>query len=153
MSARQQTEIVANWIMQNCPEEIGNEGAGDVAIRLLEKYRNALLGILNELGVPGEGYPAPVTNAYDYAKNALTPSPKPHDFDENDVDIEMADENYLQCSHVAKWAIFNNNSDTITFSCTEHLSLMVNDATVSIKVCANTGITKDYCDYIYPRTE
>ncbi len=89
MSAKQQLNLVADWIQENCSEEIGDEGAGDVAIRLLEKYRNALLSILDELGLPGEGYPMSVDNAYELAKRALTPNPKPHDFDESDIEIDI----------------------------------------------------------------
>jgi len=75
VGADKQNELVANWIMANCHEEIGDEGAGDVAVRLLEKYRGALLGVMSELGIPGEGYPMPVANAYELAQNALMPNP------------------------------------------------------------------------------
>lgn len=75
VGANKQTKLVANWIMANCYEEIGNEGAGDVAVRLLEKYRKALLGIMRELGVPSNDYPMPVANAYELAENALMPNP------------------------------------------------------------------------------
>ena len=92
MSAKQQNEIVANWIMKNCSEEIGNEGAGDVAVRLLDKYRSALVKIMSELGVPGEGYLMPVANAYEFAKDALTPNPKPHDFGNNSAIEEVIEE-------------------------------------------------------------
>jgi len=34
-------------------------------------YREALQAIINELGVPGEGYPQPVANAYDIAYKAV----------------------------------------------------------------------------------
>lgn len=30
-----------------------------------ERMRAAIVAAMNELGVPGDGYPAPVTNAYD----------------------------------------------------------------------------------------
>lgn len=72
MSAKQQTRLVANYIMANVPGEPGrDEGAGQCAVRLLAKYRAALTGIMRELGIPGTGYPAPVANAYEIAKCAL----------------------------------------------------------------------------------
>jgi hypothetical protein len=35
------------------------------------RLREALTIVMNELGVPGEDYPAPVTNAYSVARRAL----------------------------------------------------------------------------------
>lgn len=75
MSAENQVDQLAKWILANIPEEIGNEGAGDVAIRVLEKYHSALRGVMAELGVPGAGYPAPAANAYEVARDALVPNP------------------------------------------------------------------------------
>ena len=72
MSAKQQTKLVADYIMGNVPGEPSrDEGAGDCAVRLLEKYRAALVQIMRELGVPSAGYPAPVRNAYEIARSAL----------------------------------------------------------------------------------
>ena len=72
MSADQQNELVANYIMANVPGEPSrDEGAGDCAVRLLDKYRTALLGIMRELGGPSASYPAPIANAYDIARLAL----------------------------------------------------------------------------------
>lgn len=39
------------------------------------RYRDALYRILDELGVPGSGYPAPVVNAVAIAKEALAVTP------------------------------------------------------------------------------
>ena len=88
MSEEQQTEFVANYIMANVPGEPSrDEGAGRCAVRLLDKYRTALIEIMSELGVPGAGYPAPVANAYEIAKCAL--SADPLDWDERcDISTE-----------------------------------------------------------------
>lgn len=72
MSADQQTQILADYIMANVPGEPSrDEGAGACAVRLLDKYRTALGRVMNELGVPDENYPAPVANAYEIAGHAL----------------------------------------------------------------------------------
>lgn len=72
MSAKQQTKLVADYIMANVPGEPSrNEGAGEYAIRLLDKYRTALVKIMNELGMPQQNYPAPVANAWEVASDAL----------------------------------------------------------------------------------
>lgn len=72
MSAKQQTKIIADYIMANVPGEPSrDEGAGDCAVRLLDTYRTILKQIMDELGVPGANYPAPVANAYGLAKCAL----------------------------------------------------------------------------------
>lgn len=72
MSAEGQTKIVADYIMANVPGEPSrDEGAGDCAVRLLERYRRALNRIVSNLGVPNAGYPAPVASAYEVAKRAL----------------------------------------------------------------------------------
>ena len=39
----------------------------------IARLRAALDAIIHELGVPGEGYPTPVANAYDIARAALAP--------------------------------------------------------------------------------
>lgn len=76
MSTDQQNELVANYIMANVPGEPSrSEGAGECAVRLLAKYRTALIEIMSELGVPGEGYPMPVANAYEIAKQTLEAPP------------------------------------------------------------------------------
>jgi hypothetical protein len=51
---------------------------GDVcrAVDREMRYRKALEDIIHELGVPGEGYPAPVANAYDAAAEALDYQPR-----------------------------------------------------------------------------
>lgn len=62
---------LAVFIMGSIPGEPSqNEGAVDTAIRVMKKYRAALDAIMHELGVPGPGYPAPVANAYQIAKDA-----------------------------------------------------------------------------------
>lgn len=72
MSAEQQIEVLANYIMAEIPKEPSrSEGAGDTAVRVLKQYRLALTSIMDELGVPGDGYPMPVANAYDIAKDIL----------------------------------------------------------------------------------
>jgi len=81
MSADEQTKLVADYIMASVPGEPSrNEGAGRCAVRLLDKYRTALIEIMRELGVPGAGYPAPVANAHEIARRAL--SADPLDWDE-----------------------------------------------------------------------
>ena len=87
VGAKNQLDLVANWIQANCSEEIGDEGAGDVAVRLLEKYRTSLAKIMSELGIPGEGYLMPVANAWEFAKDALTPNPKPHEITDETIEI------------------------------------------------------------------
>ena len=73
MSAKQQIKILADYIMAEIPGEPSrSEGAGDTAVRLLKQYRDAFVEIMNELGMPGEGYPTPVVNAYEVAVSALT---------------------------------------------------------------------------------
>ena len=43
MSAEQQTELLAAYILHNIPNEPSqSEGAGECAVRLLESYRRAL---------------------------------------------------------------------------------------------------------------
>jgi len=72
--AERQTEILANYIMGNIPDEpCESEGAGECAVRLLIKYREALNRIANELSFhdPDEDYPAPVVNACGIARKAL----------------------------------------------------------------------------------
>ena len=43
MTAKQQTEILANYIMANFPEDIIDGGAGDVAIIIMERLRKNIL--------------------------------------------------------------------------------------------------------------
>ena len=72
MSAAQQIEVLANYIMDNVPGEPSHsEGAGDCAVRLLRQYRTALVYVMSELGVPDMDYPTPVANAWHIAKQAL----------------------------------------------------------------------------------
>ena len=76
MSAEQQNDLVAQYILDNCSDEIGDEGAGDVAVRLLDKYRVALRAILWELKGPAIG-PGNTCEAQDIAEKALTPYDRP----------------------------------------------------------------------------
>lgn len=67
MSATQQTEVLAQYIMENISGEPSqDEGAGDTAIRLLRRYRLALRSI-----VLLQAYPAPVATACEIAREAL----------------------------------------------------------------------------------
>ena len=76
MSAKSEVKTVADYIMAHVPGEPSrDEGAGVCAVRLLRKYRRTLTGIMNELGVPGEGYLAPVANAYEIARQVLEAPP------------------------------------------------------------------------------
>jgi hypothetical protein len=76
MSAESQIDLLAKYILKECPAEIGNEGAGDVAVRLLDRLSSGIKKVLNELGVPGEGYPAPVANAVYILHDALGAWPR-----------------------------------------------------------------------------
>lgn len=67
----QQNELVANFIMSHCPGEIIDGGAGDVAVRLLERLASNVQAALKELGVPDDSYPAPVANAMEFLNTAL----------------------------------------------------------------------------------
>lgn len=72
MSASEQTKLIADYIMFSVPGEPSqDEGAGSCAVRLMTEYRAALAQIMSELGVPNEGYPAPIANAYEIAKGAV----------------------------------------------------------------------------------
>ena len=72
MSAKSETRRMANYIMAHVPGEPSrSEGAGECAVRLLKKYRQALAEIMSELGVPDGNYLAPVANAYVLARDAL----------------------------------------------------------------------------------
>lgn len=71
MSAKSQVKLLANYILSHCPGEIIDGGAGDVAVYLLERFATNVQAALNELGVPGEGYPAPVANAVEFLNAAL----------------------------------------------------------------------------------
>lgn len=72
MSAQTQVQLLADYILANIPGEPGrNQGAGEVAVRLLGDYRHALDAIAHELGVPQPGYPTPIANAYKIATGAL----------------------------------------------------------------------------------
>ena len=42
MSAKEQTEKLANFIMKEFPDKITNGGAGDVAIEILSEYKKLL---------------------------------------------------------------------------------------------------------------
>lgn len=61
--SREQLQLLANFIQANCPFEIGDEGAGSVAIRVMGRMAEGIKTALSELGVPQPGYPAPVANA------------------------------------------------------------------------------------------
>ena len=67
----QQNELVADFITANCPGEIIDGGAGDVAVRLLERFATNVQAALKELGVPTDDYPAPVANAVEFLNTAL----------------------------------------------------------------------------------
>ena len=72
-----QIDLLANYIMAHCPFEIGGgdprhgEGAVEVAIRLMGRMADGIERALHELGVPGEGYPAPVANAVEILQTAF----------------------------------------------------------------------------------
>ena len=67
-----QIDILTNYIMDKIPGEPSqSQGAGETAVRLLAQYREAFVSIMNELGVPGEGYPMNVANAYEIAQRTL----------------------------------------------------------------------------------
>ena len=71
MSAKEQTKLLANYIMAEIPGEPSrSEGAGDCAVRLLKEYRQAMKQIMEMLSVPPE-YPAFVGQAYQIASDAL----------------------------------------------------------------------------------
>ncbi len=72
MTADEQIEMLANYIMANCPFEIEPEdGACRAAARLLDRLSGGIKEALLELGVPGEGYLAPVDNAVKVLTKAL----------------------------------------------------------------------------------
>jgi len=72
MSAKEQTKVLADYIMADIPGEPSrDEGAGTTAVRLLKKYRSALDRIMLELGVPGPDYLTPASNAHAIARDAL----------------------------------------------------------------------------------
>lgn len=69
MSAKEQTEILADYIMTNIlGERSQDEGAGRTAVRLLKRYRDALDRIMYELQ---PSFAKPSSNAYVIARNAL----------------------------------------------------------------------------------
>jgi len=77
MSAEGQIDLLADYIMAEVDGEPSqSEGAGDCAVRLLTKYRKAIRGAMNELGVPGPDYPAPAAEAYQILEDALNSSPQ-----------------------------------------------------------------------------
>ena len=77
MSARSQINLLAKALLEEfggptCNKERPcGEGAGDMAVRLLCEMRDAICAAMNELGVPGDGYPAKVANAYAILAQAL----------------------------------------------------------------------------------
>lgn len=72
MSAESEIEKLANYIMAEIPYEPSqSDGAGGTAIRTMKYYRQALIAISHELGVPQPDYPAPVSNAAKIAVDAL----------------------------------------------------------------------------------
>ena len=73
MSKKKQIDKLVNWIQKNCPEEIGNEGAGDVAVRLLEKYRKALINVSRTPFLGSVENDA--ANMINVCSNALVPNP------------------------------------------------------------------------------
>ena len=70
------TEELANYIMANCPFQISaafpeGESAVAVAVRLMDRMADGIGKALSELGIPNEGYPAPVANAVEILQQAL----------------------------------------------------------------------------------
>jgi len=59
---KRQIELLGNYIMANCPLEIGvpcpevGEGAGDVAIRMMGRMANGIEDVLHELEIPRHGH-------------------------------------------------------------------------------------------------
>ena len=72
MSAEEQTEKLARFILNETSGPNLDEGAGDTAIRLLRSCIEALDRVIHEIGVPGDNYPANISNAYAIARNALS---------------------------------------------------------------------------------
>lgn len=72
MTAKEQNQLLANYIMAEIPGEPSqSEGPGICAMRLLRQYREGFEKIMAELGVPDENYPANVANAYEIAKHCF----------------------------------------------------------------------------------
>ena len=72
MTEQNQIDKLADYIIADIPGEPScSEGAGDTAIRLLQKYRGAFRDIMNELGEPQPATPAPVANAHEIAEAQL----------------------------------------------------------------------------------
>ena len=64
MMTDNQINKLADYILAHCPSEIGpSDGAVSVATRLMGRMAEGIKSALNELGVPGKNYPAPVANA------------------------------------------------------------------------------------------
>ncbi len=72
MSAESEINGLANYIMAEISNEPSqSQGAGGTAMRILQKYRSAFEDIMDELGVPDDGYPMNIANAYEIAEKAL----------------------------------------------------------------------------------
>ena len=70
--AEQQNKLVGDFILANCPGEIIDGGAGDIAVLLLERFATNVQAALKELGmVKFEDYSPAVANAVDFLNKAL----------------------------------------------------------------------------------
>lgn len=77
MGAEKQIELLANFIMAEIEGEPSKDGgAGDCAVRIIKKYRKAMMDAINNIGVPQPGYIAPVAEAYEILANALHFNPE-----------------------------------------------------------------------------
>lgn len=72
-----QTGLLGTYILKHCPLEANRndlpkgESPVDVAVRVMGRMADGIDQALHELGVPGEGYPAPVANAVELLKRAF----------------------------------------------------------------------------------
>ena len=67
--SKDQIGMLADYIMANCPFEIGDEGAGDVAIRVMGRMASGIERALTEL--EREPTPHTITNAEEILKEAF----------------------------------------------------------------------------------
>ena len=70
MTAEQQTTKLSQYIIENYSYDIIDGGVADVAIKVMERQKEAILTAMLELGVPGEDTPAPVANAQEILEGA-----------------------------------------------------------------------------------
>jgi len=71
MSAKQQTKLVANFIVDHCPEEIGTGGAGELAVRLMSRMAISMQQALEVLREPGYPTLARVALVIDHLRRGL----------------------------------------------------------------------------------